>query len=283
MSGLAYRWPVSTLGKDETLQSLTERAARFYGCAPERLWAATNNDDASVGLPDDPTAPALARLANAVGMRPVDLLPSRIPDSSGWLTAARRHAYCPYCWKEDLQAGRPCSYRVHWARVLTVACPVHRAPLLYWRLHQDDDKADFVGQELSVCMMALDSLAKDDAYVGALDAINRFAVDLDGVLFHGKPRPKRWLASALQIRRVMEQVLVDEEVRGAPWSMTIPQRWRGIVHLGRHAVVAPGDSVWEPLRHAHDPGIRRAALWLSAARFDPGFPESMRPLANDIP
>lgn len=282
MTAPAYRWPVSTLGKDETLQSLTERAARFYDCGPERLWAATNNDDASVGLPDDPTAPALARVAHAVGMRPVDLLPSRIPDRSGWLTSMARHAYCPYCWKDDLQAGRPCGYRVQWARVLTVACPEHCTPLLYWRLHRDDDDAEFVDQELSVCIMALESLAEDRTYVETLDTLYRFAADLDGALFHGKPRPKQWGAAVPQIRRLMEQVLVDEELRGAPWSMTIPQRWRGIVHLGRHAVVPPGDSTWEPLRHAHDPGIRRAALWLSAARFDPAFPEAMRPLASDI-
>jgi hypothetical protein len=282
MTGAIYRWPIASLAKDETLQSLTERAARFYECSPERLWAATNDDDVSVGAPDDPTAPALARLAHAVGMRPIDLLPARIPDGPGWLTPTARHAYCPYCWQEDLQAGRPCHYRVHWARVLTVACHEHGSPLLYWRPHRDDDDAGYVSQELSVCIMALESLAADAAYKEALSAIYRFAADLDGALFGGKPRPRKWIAPAGQIRRLMERVLVEEDVRGAPWSMTIPHRWRGVVHLGRHAVIASGDEAFEPLRHAHDPGMRRAALWLAASQFDPGCPEAMRPPTSDV-
>lgn len=282
MNALTYRWPIAALGKHETLQSLTERAARFYGCAPERLWATTHGEQADIGVPDDPTAQALVRLAHAVGMRPVDLLPSRIPDSSGWLTPMARYAYCPYCWKDDLEAGRPCGYRVDWARVLTVACEDHGAPLLYWRPHHNDEDPDFVNQELSVCIMALESLATDSAYAQTFAAIYRFAANLDGVLFGDKRRPSEWRASPTQIRRLMEQVLIDDDVRAAPWSMIIPHRWRGIVHLGRHAVVATGDASWEPLRHAHDPGVRRAALWLAASRFDPAFPQAMRPLASNM-
>ena len=50
-----------------------------------------------------------------------------------WILAgASRTAYCPQCFKEDLEQGRIPYFRNDWIAVCVTSCWVHRTPLFQW-------------------------------------------------------------------------------------------------------------------------------------------------------
>jgi hypothetical protein len=48
------------------------------------------------------------------------------------MSSAQRNAYCPLCFRDDLDAGLIPYFRLDWARFFLTHCPIHRSPLFDW-------------------------------------------------------------------------------------------------------------------------------------------------------
>ena len=121
----------------ESLSSFLERTAQFYGTPFKALL-----DQLMEGHD------RRAIVGRDLDLNPPDVLQSRLADSMqdwhsplaehrgfhGWaMTPARRYAYCPICFSEDLAEGRTPYFRMDWIATYVTICWVHGTPLLEWK------------------------------------------------------------------------------------------------------------------------------------------------------
>ncbi len=52
----------------------------------------------------------------------------------------RRTAYCPLCFRNDRPPSTPTYFRNQWAAAWLTHCPVHRTPLMHWKLARNNDR-----------------------------------------------------------------------------------------------------------------------------------------------
>ncbi|MEZ2416336.1 TniQ family protein [Luteibacter sp. RCC_6_2] len=264
------RWPIPGLGEDESLQSLVSRAECFFDCRPGYLWKTLREGEGDIGTPDAPTPQAVIRLAGRLDCSPSEVARHRLTEARDVLVAAGRVAYCPTCWKEDLDAKRPVAFRRQWAHVCAVLCSRHATPLIYWRMRQGAKGRKVTTGEVDIACEALASMTTQPGFNATMKHLAAFAEQLHACLYSEARTAASWRRNPKTLLRDIAAALTDQELRTGLWSTAIPLRWQGFVHVGRAPMSVAVDGPWQTLRQATDPGMRRAALWygLSLARPD---------------
>lgn len=278
----ATRWFVAAPGPDETLSSVVGRAAAFYGGTVELLWVALHGAHVSTsGTPDHPSPEALQRMAHALGVAPLSLRDHRLDESPRWLTEPARRAYCPACWLEDMDAGRPLGYRRAWARVLGTHCVRHDRPLLCSHAPSGKDASWMEELVLQRAAMGDAASAYPDGETGKLLRwIDQLGTELDGALFAGASWPSVWRLDRHEVQRRLVTSCHADDGEGGYSSLSrvvVPPDLRRYIHTRNSQVTQSSRFDWEDLRSLGDPGIRRAALWLLGWQLVPGLPESWGP------
>lgn len=120
----------------ESMSSFIGRASQFYAMPPAALlkelmdgvsWPAGWRRDLDLGIP----AKLEERLAESVTDWRSPLV--KHGGFCHWILAgASRTAYCPQCFKEDLEQGRIPFFRNDWIAVCVTSCWAHRTPLFQW-------------------------------------------------------------------------------------------------------------------------------------------------------
>lgn len=262
---------------DETLSSLLDRAASFWGTDRSALAAAlaygADDDD-----PDAPSPAALAALSDATGFPRERLQERVIATGPGWLRPEQRIAYCPRCWAEDAEQGRAPYFRCRWARCTALGCDRHDCLLYAWEVDaQGRRQLPPSGRSTRLEAMWRADLvhAERSADLRALHTLTSFA-DRAHVVLHGADAwPVGWRGNAAA-GRALTQLLTTNP---APF----PER----LAMDR-LVPDSGDSRWfaghrrasrstvrdepGPVRRLGDPALRRTAWWLVARTVVVGWP-----------
>jgi hypothetical protein len=258
------RWLVPGPGPDEALESVVHRAADFYGTDTRQLWA-----DLTEGLTpspmDAPSAPALRRMAEALGVPASTLLAHRMPDASSLLSLEARTAFCPRCWLDDVASGRPCGLRRAWASVWQTRCQIHGCALMHGTRHVADrpQQAARAWQDWQAVPSEGASLLADVAAFGEW---------LDVRILLGLPLPGERLDLVGRARaRVLAMATNCQDGYDFPpmEAFSVPTFLEPYLH-GRLQRQAPlRGCPWAHFCQLSDPSLRRRALW--AAISAPGM------------
>ncbi|WP_084621510.1 TniQ family protein [Luteibacter yeojuensis] len=133
-SGGVERWTIPGPGPDESLESVIERADRYYqgwltGLG-RRLDVRPATSGAGEGSAAAPASTADIRaLASRLDVPAVKLLGHRLSGGPEHLEPHQRRAFCACCWAADDRLGRPRAFRRAWANIWCLTCPVHGMPL----------------------------------------------------------------------------------------------------------------------------------------------------------
>jgi hypothetical protein len=125
------RVSISGPAPGETLSSLLDRAASFWGMDRSEMTAALTHGKGG-GDPDAPSPAALHALAMATGFPPHELDEHTTRNVHGLLHWEQRIAYCPRCWAEDVRRGGVPYFRQTWAYCAELACDFHGCLLYAW-------------------------------------------------------------------------------------------------------------------------------------------------------
>lgn len=120
----------------ETMSSFLGRASQFYAMPPKELIGQLLGSEKAFGkgisdLDLNPSLQLEQALAESVeGWR------SPLSDFHGLygpiVVHRGRHAYCPRCFKDDLEAGRVPYFRMDWGGFFVSTCWIHGSLLLPW-------------------------------------------------------------------------------------------------------------------------------------------------------
>ena len=262
---MTTRWWVSPPRPDESLRSLVDRAAALYECSSGMLWDSLHQGDSrSCGDVDDPSCPALLRLANAVGLPAARLHVHRLPDAPWVMAPGARRSYCPECWNLDLAQERPYAIRRDWCRVLKTRCSTHGLPLSFAREAWASGKGRF----------KFPALRLSPEEQGILDLIEAFGIALEQSLFFGVPWPKGWRWTPHAARSLLISVSFNvNSVRDLPAIRNVAPEGNlsGLIYGPRQFQEPASKLAWDSFRSLANPAHRRAALWAVAWTFIPNL------------
>jgi len=133
-AGPRERWTIPGPGPDESLESLIERADRYYHGWLTGLGRRLDVRPASSAEGDHLAAARLTitdvrAIAQRIDVPAARLFGHRLVTGPDHLDVPQRRAFCAHCWLDDDRAGRPRAFRRSWARVWCLSCPVHGIPL----------------------------------------------------------------------------------------------------------------------------------------------------------
>ena len=266
------RWFIERPFADESLESVFERAYHAYkGIALAREgWLVEMCKDLgsrSGGL----SSRALVRVANAIGVPPVDLHKAILPDAPHLLSPAHRRAYCRACWIEDDRADRPRYFRRAWARALTFRCATHDEPLR---------AAPRPMQPLGDIPLPLDRPVYGGEELEVLRLVDSFSEQLAQSLFNAVPWPRMWRLDPIRARNLVGRSVSN--LRSVPSPCPAQYAWLGggpdpVCQYRFRPVDSTRGSVWESYRQLASPASRRAAVWLAAWIVVPELAVDLRP------
>lgn len=259
------RWWIAPPGPDESLRSILARAAAFYHCEPDELWAGLQAEKGASDDVDDPNLHALRRMAQAIGVPSCTLHRLRVPDAPWRMVPEARSSYCPRCHAEARRADRPVCHQRAWTYVLRTRCPHHGVPLL---------PASSVRSRWDRTPTGLVAPAPGTPEHAVLEAIERFAAALERSLFFGVAWPEGWRGDARVARDRLLRLTchTGKELAHVPLVNVMPSTSLApFVHGPRHLVAPVRRWSWEAFRTIADPAIRRAALWVVARECVPGL------------
>lgn len=295
-------WPyVPILEEGETPGSWLDRVAVFYGLSRRELWKdhrlgldaaaieALQNVDIDIDLHSWPR-----RLLQRLPVQVVRELHRAASSMSAWsVDCAKRSAYCPHCFEDDIRLGRQVFFRQPWAAAWLTHCPDHRTPLMSWRAVRAGGQrvvgkgsndgelqaASFVERRMAKILAS--DLRRADAFAGACrwnpDANAnawREQVDFESqvgrAIDEGASLDAAASSSRSSSRLVHVRVLADLVLAGC-WPTAKPSS---------HCLMAPAGTfewVWNtssssmstfpvggvPRMEALPPEVRRTVLWMT--------------------
>jgi hypothetical protein len=270
--GPDVRWWIAGPGKDESLHSIVERAARMYGGRGE-----------DTPLVDGESGPCASSLCNArdsrdllflarmLGTPSKSLYAHRLEEHPCLLEPSERRAFCPRCLYEDHIKQRPRSFRRVWAKVFTLSCPEHDVPLQW----AERRLATILDSELlSSCFLVTPQQAE------ILKLVENFAQKLDACLWHGELWPTTWRGSPYSARALLIRCVANlTSFRGSlPAShLWISSSLSPLISFPTRPVEPHSGPPWNAVRQLGRPAWRRAALWLTLWQVIPGLSERCRP------
>lgn len=258
------RWTIPGPGPDESLESVVERADRYYqgwlkglgrrlDVRPAAWGAGDGVGGAVVGTAD------MRTLALRLDVPASTLVKHRLVGAPEQLEPPQRRAFCAACWAADDRLGRPRAFRREWASLWRVSCAIHGMPLTWchaapaaeqpqeilarWAIDRDDPSL-------------VAALAAIEVLLGACDTRDRLRQQVQlmaAVLCENwSPAPGPALLESLQ----------------RPGAVV---RWLMPVRAKPAALRSPTDA----LSRLGHPGARRAALAAVAVSLTPATGPSL--------
>lgn len=277
---------------DESISSVIYRAACLYGVDRAQLVDALPIGCFSAHALDLDDLPykVIYALAAALDVPEEMLLKHQLFKSSPdeYLSSGARISVCPLCWAEDIQNSRTPYFRRAWAKVLCTFCTVHQCPLVMWEKNPRELGSrqawllDLAGDPakrtriLSAIMATAERhsrfiCGKGQSWAGA--RLGMELLEFEQELQVGTKGDKRPELAALfvtesEVKKLcyyntQSPTLLPSEANG--WMLCKPTHQPYIEHL-RSRVKA-----WTILQSMTDPGVRRAAVLMTALATNPAF------------
>ncbi|MDR6935720.1 TniQ family protein [Luteibacter sp. 3190] len=265
--GPRERWWIKAPMRDETIDSVIERASHVYGGIVLRRGGWFTDVLGAKGTDGIPwESRDIARLSRLLQVPVARMQRARVDDAPDTLVPGQRRAFCPACWLEDDAAGRPRYFRKAWARVLYLSCATHNDPLEWaatplFPMH----RMHILRRHLS---------ATDDAR-WLMDVLDQFAQTLEWHMFGGLSWPGHWRMSGYQARALLCHCLshLESEEGRSVGQFLWPGPGDPTLYQPRREDVPPWRGCpWEAVRRAGRPSWRRGALWITASMTLPDFP-----------
>lgn len=236
------------------------RAERMYGGERDtfrrRLFPRATAFPGDATPLDTLSARELCEMGRIIGVRPKGLFSHRLADGPRLLKSSERRAYCPLCWAEDQNAGRPPAHRRAWAGIFSLRCLTHDAPLRWSSPHMNIDAA-----------VTVQTRPQTVAGDRILRFIESFAEQMDHALYAGSAWPCGWRGDAGSARALLMRCTVNLGcmVEHPPFgSISAPPDLNDFVRPPVRRIEPLGGSPWEHVRSLGPPAWRRAALWMVA-------------------
>ncbi len=130
------RWTIPGPGPDESLESVVERADRYYDGWLQGLGRRLDVRPAARGAGEGVggaivSTSDMRTLASRLDVPASALVKHRLLGGPGQLDPPQRRAFCAACWAADDQLGRPRAFRRAWASIWGVSCAIHGMPLTW--------------------------------------------------------------------------------------------------------------------------------------------------------
>jgi TniQ len=255
---VAVRWWIPGSGDDESLRSIVERAERLYGGEGDafrrRLWPRATRLPDEVSSLDMLSARELCELARMIGVRPRTLFAHRLEDTPMLLKPSERRAYCPACWMDERNAGRPPVFQRAWAGVFALRCEVHDLPL-HW-------SSPHLGTDAAVVTPTHPQSAEG---VRILRFIETFARHMEQSLRGQATWPREWRGDAYTARGLLMRCVVNLGcmLEHPPFaSVAAPPDLSVFIKPPARRVEPLREAPWDLVRALGPPAWRRAALWM---------------------
>lgn len=277
LHGTDVRVSIDAPAADETISSVLDRAAAFWRV--ERLTLAA---ELGFGAGDEdldaPSKRSRHALANATGFS-IDVL-NGLEISSGpdWLHSECRSAYCPRCWKEDVQQGRSPYFRRTWASCAALSCTNHACLLYAWETDRTGRRRPPPQREQSnrSGTLWLEDLihAESSKELRSLDSLAAFASRAQSAFQERTPWPTNWRGCVATGRSLMNLLAKNPSPYPERLAMDrlVPDcgdfRW----FAGHSRAAEPIHALnIEPIAQIGSPALRRTAWWLTARTLVPGW------------
>lgn len=265
----SVRAAIGPPASDETISSVLDRAANFWGIDRPSLLAAVGAS--SCGEDDDAPSPiTLGAIAEMTGFPPASLAPLTVPDSAQQLQTGHRGGYCPRCWADDVAQQREPYFRRSWASCAALACDLHGNLLYAWEVDNGGLRRPPPVMRYPDEGIWLSDLAHAASAINAclLKPLLAFARHANAALNDAAAWPIEWRGTP-ETGRALIRLLTNNP---APYSehlamdRLVPEgpdaRWfSGHRRASKGGVV---DSPVTPLHQMADPAIRRTLWWLLA-------------------
>lgn len=277
-NNLKPRWWIPGPGEDESLLSVVSRAKTMY-----EVESSGFDDDHFPAFGTSPEQSKLDglrcldrhKLAKRIGVPAVKLASHRLPGHPSLLVASQRYAYCPSCWLEDDEAGRPRAYRRAWAGVFDLSCDKHHHPLRWGRTD-----SSYGGSLSSVTLKAIAKYKLSRQATAILEVVDRLACALGQCLWKAGTWPTGWRGNAQSARAFLMRCAVNLSIVHEHPPMALMARYvemEGILSTPVHRLPPCNVQPWEAFRALGPPAWRRTALWVTAWHVIPDLSVDLHP------
>ena len=262
---------------DESISSFLDRAASFWGISRSAMAAAIGfgieDED-----PDAPSRKAIEALAEAAGFPSRVLENQVIEDGSAWLHSDRRVAYCPLCWRDDIEQGRAPYFRQRWALCSAVVCEEHCSLMRKWITDAGDRRlpplVDGLHRDTDIFWQRDLDHANRFALTEPIRAIATFAHRASAAVVADDVWPDGWKGDASSCRALMQLLASNPSPLPERLAMDrlVPIDRDPMCFAGHRCATRGDSSSQSAFRRFGDPALRRTGWWLLARTLVPGWP-----------
>lgn len=262
---------------DESISSFLDRAASFWGISRSAMAAAIG-----FGIEDeDPDAPSrktIAALAEAAGF-PSRLLEDKVIEhGSEWLGCDQRVAYCPLCWRDDLEQGRAPHFRRRWALSCALVCEVHCSLFYKWvtdaRNQRRPPLAEGFTSDADIYWCGDINHASRFVLTEPIRALAAFAHRASAAVAGDDVWPDEWRGDASSCRSLMQLLASNPSPLPDRLAMDrlVPVDRDLRCFAGHRCATRSDSSSQSAFCRLGDPALRRTAWWLLARTLVTGWP-----------